>query len=123
MSGLSRTSVSTIPNTGKVITVTGVTGETTTLTGTNLDGVWKIIGVSITNASLADGTALLIITDSAGVNVKLSVSTTISAGSTTPIKISEYTAGDLLVDNKLKLAVLIGGDNNLDVNVAYFLVN
>jgi len=129
MSGIGRTSVSTIPDTSTV--TMGVTVESTPATLPPALGVGetaKIIGVTVTGDYLAslDITLNLLQIGVFGSNrIVLTDATTVAAGAIIPLEIGKYTAGDLIIDSNTKLELSIVGDpaEGPTVNVAYILVN
>ena len=128
MSGISRSSVGALPDTGAIINSVIAQGAATTIAGPSTTGVtWKVIGVSITGPGLGGDAANLtmnLINTANSNKVVIMPSTAFDAAGQAPIEISKYIAGDLLLDSKTKLELVESADaGGHTAQIAYIVVN
>ena len=131
MSGMSRSSVASLPGTGNVMTTSIVADSKTPVAGptANSGEVWKIIGVTITAPAFPAGaiTGNFDLTNTNNSNViAITDSADYGGGPQTayPIEISKYIAGELLLDDKTRLSFTETGDGSgASCQVAYVIVN
>lgn len=125
MSGISRSSVSSLPKTGTIVTTTIGQGETQTITGAKEGETWKIIGVTLDNQFGSAGTMLISLVDGQGNEVELSEDLTVGASSKVPVELGKYSSGEIIVDYNIKLqATFVSGDADaINAVVGYVKVN
>ncbi len=127
MSGMSRSSVSVLPNTGSISYTDIVRATTTTIAGPTAGSgeVWKVISVSIQPADFPDTlTGYFGLLDSSGNSIPITVSADYAGMDLVPVIIDAYVAGDFLIDENLRLEFTETADiDGGAVYVAYMIVN
>tara|TARA_R110000851_G_scaffold149041_2_gene289541 strand:+ start:409 stop:780 length:372 start_codon:yes stop_codon:yes gene_type:complete len=123
---MSRSSVTSLPNTGTITSTPISAGTTTTIAGPTADSgaTWKILGITITASGLEPATATINLINSANSNkVILVPETTYSV--TAAVEIGKYSAGELLLDDNLRIEIdeTDGAADGFTAQVAYVVVN
>ena len=122
MSGYSRSSVSVLPDTGTIVETTVLVNTTGVIAQPKSGETWKIIGVTANNENIGICNVQLKLIDEDDNAVLLNDATPINPTTVSPMNIRTFTAGDILVDEKIQLnaSVTLG---NLKLLVAYMKVN
>ena len=126
MSGMSRSSVSSLPKTGTITSTSLAAGTNTTVAGpaANSGATWKVIGISVTPAGLELGSGNFNLINTANANkIVLTAVAGFSGSDQVPVDIGKYVAGELLLDENIRIEFANAGDAAMTCQVAYVVVN